>query len=73
MQVSSLIYSTGHEADILLRSFRLTAAEQSSYNMIKQKFDNFFVKKRNIIYERARLNLRKQGEGESAASFIHVL
>ena len=31
------------------------------------------MKKRNIIYERARFNLRKQEEGESAALFIQDL
>ena len=54
MQVSSLIYSMWHGADVFLRTFRLTAAEQSKYDTVRQKFDNFFVKKRNIIYEWAR-------------------
>ena len=37
---------------------------------IRDKFQSFFVKRRNIVYGRCRFNLRRQEEGESAASFI---
>ena len=38
--------------------------------MVRDKFESFFVKRRNIVYEWCRFNLRWQEEGESAASFI---
>ena len=44
-----------------------------SYTAVKAKFELFFVKKKNIIYERARFNRRIQEEGESVSSFISDL
>ena len=36
---------------------------------MRDKFQSLFVKTRKIIYEQRRFNLRRQEEGESAASF----
>ena len=69
-QVSSLVYSMGKEAEDILRSFQLTKDERKSYTTIRDKFQSFFVKRINIVYEWGRFNLRHQEEGESAASFI---
>ena len=44
-----------------------------SYSEVKVKFESHFVKKRNIIYERARFNQRSQGEGEPVDAFITSL
>ena len=41
--------------------------------MVKGKFDAHFVKKQNVIYERAKFNLCKQEEGEQDDSFITAL
>ena len=40
---------------------------------MKAKFDGHFVKRRNVIYERAKFNLRRQEPGESVDSFITSL
>jgi hypothetical protein len=72
-QVNTLIYTMGDEADDILRSFKLEEEEAKVYKTVKDKFESFFVKRRNVIYERARFNLRKQEEGESVASFINDL
>ena len=37
---------------------------------MKDKFDGHFVKRRNIIFERAKFNMRKQKEGEPVDTFI---
>ena len=37
--------------------------------MVKEKFEDHFIKKRNVIYEGTRFNSRKQ-EGEPVDSFI---
>ena len=37
---------------------------------MKEKFENYFIVKKNIIFERAKFNSRSQRVGESADSFI---
>ena len=59
-QVNTLIYSMGDEADDILRSFALSDADKKKYQTVMDKFEAHFVKKRNIIYERARFNMRKK-------------
>ena len=60
----------GDEADDIMRSFQLSEADQKKYKVVKERFDQHFVKKRNVIFERARFNKRKQEEGESVDSYI---
>ena len=63
--VSSFIYAMGEEADDILQSFWLTEDERKSNTTVRDKFQSFFVKRRNTVYERCRFNLRCQEEGES--------
>ena len=70
VQVNTLIYSMGDEADDILRSFKLKDEDIKKYSVVKAKFEAHFVKRRNVIYERARFNTRKQEEGEPVDSFI---
>ena len=72
-QVNTLVYSMGDDADDILRSFNLSSEDAKKYGPVKDKFDGYFVKDRNVIYERARFNLRKQEEGEPVDSFITAL
>ena len=37
------------------------------------KIEDYFTKKKNVIYERARFNQRRQEEGESLDTFITAL
>lgn len=61
------------EADAILRSFGLTAAKQRHYATVRDKFESHFVKRGNVIFERAKFNNRKQEPGESVDSFIIAL
>ena len=70
VQVNTLIYSMGDDADDILRSFGLSDEDKKKYNTVRQRFDGHFVKKRNVIFERAKFNMRKQEEGETVDSFI---
>ena len=63
----------GDEADDILRSFKLSEDDIKKYSRVKEWFEGFFVKRRNAIYERTKLNLRKQEEGEKVAAFINDL
>ena len=38
--------------------------------MVKEKLENHFVKKRNVIFKRAKFNMRKQEENELVDAFI---
>ena len=70
-QVSSLIYSMGEEAEDILESFRLSDDEQKSYETVRTKFESYFVKKRNIVFDRISFFQRRQEEGEPVASFVN--
>ena len=69
-QVNTLIYSMGEEADDILFSFGLTDEQSKNFETIKGKFEQHFIKKCNVVYERAKFNLRKQEEGEHVDPFI---
>ena len=69
-QVNTLIYSMGDEADDILAALKLTTDERKSYKTVKEKLDNHFVIKRNVIYERAKFNMRMQRNGEPVDNFI---
>ena len=70
VQVNTLLYAMGDDADDILRSFQLSTADQKKYSEVKGRFDQHFVKKRNVIFERARFNRRKQEESETVDAFI---
>ena len=63
----------GDAADDILLSFGLSAEELKKYKTVKEKFDEYFIKKKNTIYERAQFNSRKQEEGEPVGTFITAL
>ena len=43
-QVNNLIYTMGDKADDIPSSFRLSDDDQKKYSVVKNKFDNYFVK-----------------------------
>ena len=53
-----------------MATFTLSEADSKKYSKVKAKFENHFIAKRNIIYERAKFNLGKQGEKELIEAFI---
>ena len=50
-----------------------TKKEHEDYQLVKTHFENHFVKRRNVIFERARFNKRSQQDGESVESFMLAL
>ena len=63
----------GEQADEVFISFELTTEQEKNYDEVKEKFENYFIVKRNVIIERAKFNSRNQREGESVDSFITEL
>ena len=72
-QVNTLVYTMGDAADDILASLGLTEEEKKTYDTVVAKFQGHFVKKRNVIFERAKFNQRKQEEGESVDNFVTAL
>ena len=72
-QINTLIYSMGDQADDILNSFTLSTSQLKQYHTVKTKFDEHFVVRRNVIFERAKFNRRRQEEGETVDSFITAL
>ena len=60
-------------ADDIYQYFCLTDEGEHSYKVVKKKFDDYFMKKKNVIYERAEFNMRRQEESEPVDAFITVL
>ena len=72
--LNMLIYCMGDEADDILTSFKYADGEsEKSYETVRKKFDAHFVPQRNVIYERALFNSRRQEPGEPVDSFITAL
>ena len=63
----------GDQADDISRSFRLSAEDSKKYAIAKEKFESHFVKKCNVIFERARFKQRRQEDGEPVDAFITTL
>ena len=60
----------GDKADDILQSFNLSEEDLKSYKTLKERFDTHFIQRKNIIFERAKFNCRKQEAGESVDDFI---
>jgi len=54
-------------------SFGLPTEEAKQDNVVKGKFEAHFVVKKNVIFERAKFNLRGQQDGESVSNLITYL
>ena len=61
---STLIYCMGDEADNIVKSFTLAEGDKKNYTKVKEKFDQHFIIKRNLIFEHAKFNMRKQEPSE---------
>ena len=70
-QVNSLIYSMGPKADDIFTSFELNDRNKKKY--AKLKFDNHFIVRQNVIFERAKFNKRKQEDSENVENFVTSL
>ena len=70
LQINAMIYCMGDEADDIFKSFTFAEGDEKKYSKVKEKFDQHFVIKRNVIFERAKFNMRKQEPDEPVDAFI---
>ena len=73
VQVSSLIYSMGPQAEGIFSQFNLNAADSKDYEKVVEKFDEHFTPQRNVIHERAQFHKRQQREGENIEEYVRQL
>ena len=61
----------GDEADAIVKSFTFAERDEKKYAKVKKRFDQHFILKRNVIFERAKFNMRlKQEPREPVVAFI---
>ena len=63
-------YCVDDEADDIVKSFTFATGDEKKYTKVKEKFDQHFIIKRNVIFERAKFNMRKQEPSEPVDAFI---
>ncbi|CAL1578766.1 unnamed protein product [Knipowitschia caucasica] len=74
VQVSSLIYAMGPEAENIFKAFTFAEdADKKKFDVVLGKYDEYFYPKRNVIHERACFHQRVQRPGEKAEMFIRAL
>ena len=71
VQISSLVYSMGPEAEHIMKT--ILSDKSSKYDDVIKEFDDHFVPKKNIIFERARFRNRVQNSGENVETFERSL
>ena len=49
-QISALIYMMGDKAEDILRSFGLKDEDKKKYKVVRDRYDAYFVKKRNGLF-----------------------
>ncbi|KAK0131436.1 hypothetical protein N1851_033838 [Merluccius polli] len=73
-QMNTLVYCMGDEADdVLLELLELTNEQRQQYSAVKKGFDDYFIPKKNVIYERAKFNKRVQQPSETVDVFLTSL
>ncbi|GBO46735.1 hypothetical protein AVEN_78820-1 [Araneus ventricosus] len=72
-QVNSLLYLMGSQSEEIFRTFNLQQTEVDSYEVVKVKFERYFIPTHNVIYDRYKFNMRTQEEDEAVEDFITAL
>ena len=79
IQVSTLIYTLGSEVDKIFQTFTFDTPENEgsdpsqSYEIVLDKFEHYFIPRRNIIHERAQFHQTVQNTSESVEHYVRKL
>ena len=73
IQVSSLLYAMGSDADKIFTQFGVSADDGKDYKKVLETFDEQFIPQRNVIHVRATFHKRNQKEGETIEQYVRVL
>ena len=69
-KISNLVFFMGSRAEKILLTFDLSEADSIKYTKVVEAFENYFLVKRNLIFESAVFNSRCQLPTETADQFI---
>ena len=69
-QCAILLHCIGSEAQEIYRTFTFAEDEKDKYVSLKKKFEEYFIPRVNITYERFRFNTCSQKDGQTYDSFI---
>ncbi|UYV67812.1 K02A2.6-like [Cordylochernes scorpioides] len=72
-QITALIYLMGERAEEIHSAFNLSANDAKNLDKVIEAFDNHFIGKHNVVYERALFGLRSQWPEETIEEFVTVL
>ena len=72
-QVNTLIHTMGETAEDIFNTFGLSEDDQKKYETVYKIFGDHFIARRNVMYERAKFNQRKQQQSEMVDTFITSL
>ncbi|UYV69068.1 K02A2.6-like [Cordylochernes scorpioides] len=72
-QITELIYLMGERAEEIHSAFNLSADYAKNLDKVIEAFDNHFIGKRNVVYERTLFRLRSQRPEETIEEFVTVL
>ena len=73
IQVSSLLYAMGADADRIFKTFGLQGNDRKDFNKVLEKFDEHFIPHRNVIHVRAQFHRRDQGREETVEEYVRAL
>ena len=65
-----MIYTMDDKADDILTFFGLSSDYHKKSSTMKERFDQHFIKKRNVIFKHAKINSQHQRKGETGDGFI---
>ncbi|KAM7292169.1 uncharacterized protein ISCGN_025414 [Ixodes scapularis] len=69
-QVNALIYTMGDKAEDVLLSLSLTEEQMTQYDVVRKAFEDHFIVRRNLIYDRSKFHSRIQEDGEPVEQFV---
>nr|XP_037288730.1 uncharacterized protein LOC119181582 [Rhipicephalus microplus] len=72
-QVCTLLYTMGQQARDIFVTFNLSPEDSKKFELVKNKFVEYFIKATNVVYERACFYKRYQVPDESIDQFMTVL
>ncbi|KAH6929628.1 hypothetical protein HPB50_003333 [Hyalomma asiaticum] len=72
-QVYALIYFRGDKAEDILASLNLTDEQNNNQNDVLKAFENHFVVRKNVVYDRAAFLRIEQREGQGVEDFVTEL
>ena len=74
VQVASLVYSMGMQAETIFKTFTFADdTGKTNHDVVLEKFNAHFVPTVNIIHERAKFHSRRQQTGENVETYIRAL